>query len=380
MGLRRALVVIVTIFVSCSSLGETTSNRPTNVSGESSDCPIENPNSVAHQCAMGVYQNIVGLLSLPGNLVQLVGRGQQNLRECNSNPARKRGLLIVIEPMIDVNQWMSMTCEQIISSLNLQERNFLRQVQRKKNELERYRNLLAASSLDPTRQEFLRERIARVELSDNEQAFIERYAARENLVRRLSGSDIINGITCTSFREILVTTCEVIVEAATGGLAARVAKPAIKGLQNSAGTLGARASAFRAVADSFQNSPLVEFYTAGGRVENLSINPGDTFTVILRNDRIILGRNIPGSNGRPGGPESHRTLMGLMGEENTYGYYGRGGAVRFNENGSIDISGYHLEDDAEPRAYRNIQTIMQRVNPDAVYRATPDRLSTLPSQ
>jgi hypothetical protein len=377
--LDRLLLIFLTLFVFAFSSAETTtapvgSETPV----ESSDCPLENQDSVAYQCASGVYNNVVSLLQLPGNLMTLAAIGQQRLEACNSNPEIKRGLLLVLEPMINVPQWMGMSCEQIIQASNLQERSLLRSVSAKRTEQSRIQRLIEQSASDPTRLAFLNRRLQQHQLSESEQNFLNRYMARENLVDRLSGADIRRTLSCATYREILSTTCEFIVGAGAVGLTAKLARPVGRGIQNTTAQLLARSQSFRSIVGAFQNSSRVEFYTANGRVSNLTINPGDTFTVIIKDGRLILGRDIPGETGIPGGNGSHVTLMRLMGEPDPYRYYGRGGAVRFNDDGSIDISGYHLEDDGHPRAFRDIEEVMRGINPNTSYRSTPDRLSTLP--
>lgn len=379
MGLYQSVLIFLTLIICSFSSGEvTTSENVSNNPAGNADCPVESTDSIGYQCAMGVYNNVVSLLQLPGNLGKMIALGQRNLAACNSNPEIKRGMLLVLEPMIDVTQWMSMTCEQIIEASNLREQYLLRQVSAKRNEQSRIENLIQRSSSDPTRIAFLNQRLERFQLSEGEQSFIDRYVARENLVERLSGADIAAGLRCVTYKEVLTTTCELIVEAASLGIAARAVRPAVRGIEKSVGRLATGSSTFRSVVTSFRNSSRIDFYDGSGKVTAMDINPGDSFTVIIRDGRLILGKNIPGETGIPGGNGSHVTLMRLMGEENPYLYYGRGGAVRFNEDGSVDISGYHLEDDAHPRAYRDIEALMRSISPEATFRSTPDRLSTLP--
>jgi len=374
----RCLLSLFICFFSAAARGETTLGAPADQTETGSSCPEPPKDSVAYQCAKGVYQNFVDLIHLPGALAEAVGNGQKNLAECNANPEIKKGLLIVVEPMIDMSQWMSMTCEQVLETLRLKEPAFLRQVVSKMNEQTRLQTLLDASGSDPTRVAFLEQKIAREQLSPAEQNFYNRYVARESLVKRLTGNDIAQALNCTTLKDVLVTTCQVITEAATGGLAVRAVRTAGKGLG-----LGTKALApltpFQSAVSKFERSRKIEYYDGNQRVSSISIQPNDSFTVIIHNGKLVLGKNIAGEHGRIGAAGSHVTLMRLIGEPNPYKYYGRGGAVRFNENGTIDISGYHLEDDAHPTAYKDIQTLMEGINPDAVYRSTPDRLSTLPS-
>lgn len=128
-----------------------------------------------------------------------------------------------------------------------------------------------------------------------------------------------------------------------------------------------------ALTNRFARSGQIAFYTRRGFDRNHSIVPGTSYTAILDGDTLVLGREIPGLyDGRPGGSGSHLNLRDMRKEMKREIKY-EGGAVRFNADGSVDISGYRRLI-SSPESVKLIEDAIRRIDPNAVIRSTPGRL------
>ena len=129
------------------------------------------------------------------------------------------------------------------------------------------------------------------------------------------------------------------------------------------------------IGPAFRNSGKFRFFRAGkGEVElgPDTLKAGRSYTVVIRNRKIVIGENYRGSDTGTTS-RSHVPLdKDAGGDGNTY----FGGAIRINQDGSIDVSGYHRLRTSQ-RAADDITAAIRDALPEARIRSTANRLSTL---
>ncbi|GEM_PF-4989037 len=111
------------------------------------------------------------------------------------------------------------------------------------------------------------------------------------------------------------------------------------------------------------------------------LKPGNTYTIMTVNDKLVIGKNIPGEEGIIGGPKSHvtlyETLNNLGYKLGFYDWQATGGTLRFNYDGTIDISGFNTEMKSGQGA-RRISQYVKDIMPEAKIRLTGDTIQSLP--
>lgn len=95
---------------------------------------------------------------IPGVILSSVARGQAFIRQCNNSPDMKRGLLLVLEPLINRNEWLSYNCEQLLLMIPASEQSHLRRILQKTSEHERLSNFINLTN-DSSRRNLLQERL-----------------------------------------------------------------------------------------------------------------------------------------------------------------------------------------------------------------------------
>ena len=137
--------------------------------------------------------------------------------------------------------------------------------------------------------------------------------------------------------------------------------------------------AFISVAEKVESTPLVKFMNAEGKVIQETIEPGRSYTALVVDDKLYLGKDMPGEHGKIGGSGSHQVMwQAVFPKLPVELFRTRGGAVRFQPNGTVDISGYHLKRSSAASAAK-IMDVLDRVDRSIQLRITPDRLTGLRS-
>jgi hypothetical protein len=106
------------------------------------------------------------------------------------------------------------------------------------------------------------------------------------------------------------------------------------------------------------------------------IELGRSYTAIIVDDKLILGRDIHSATGKIGGSGTHKALLQMSRPEAPKHAPELAGAIRFNPDGSVDISGFHHKAPSAAAA-EELKRFVLRVSPDAKVRMTADRLNTL---
>lgn len=147
-----------------------------------------------------------------------------------------------------------------------------------------------------------------------------------------------------------------------------------------------KTNSFENLQQAFEKSDDV-FLMKGGRPRSMidGLEKNKSYTVIFYEDRLVLGDDYFGPDGNR--KASHVKLLTdttlfinkgrpAKGYDNL-GYKDRGGTVKIYDDGSIDVSGYHLGNDSALAADKIAEHI-SKIFPDSVIRKTPGRLDTLP--
>ena len=134
------------------------------------------------------------------------------------------------------------------------------------------------------------------------------------------------------------------------------------------------------VGEGLSQSRIFSFYKKGkGRVPITkdTFTPGKSYVTVEHNGKIVIGEDIVGFGGTTSG--SHLTLRDTL--TNYQGMAGgRGGSIRTNPDGSIDVSGYHalgIDIKASKEAARVLVEQLKAALPGVKIRSTHKRLSTL---
>ena len=142
------------------------------------------------------------------------------------------------------------------------------------------------------------------------------------------------------------------------------------------------------VEQSFQHSDKVVFFDgAFNKAANQrafdpgEFRPGNTYTALIVEEKLILGKNIYGkeSPSTIGGSGSHITLFDFYnsaGIKDPTSWVDQSGAIGIGANGMIDISGYHF---GKPNmeAAEKMQKLIKKICPKCTTRITDDKLETL---
>ena len=133
----------------------------------------------------------------------------------------------------------------------------------------------------------------------------------------------------------------------------------------------------------------VSFFDGDSSIKQISVSPGETFTVNLVNGHLFIGRNIKGKDGRTGGHRSHIQFNEVI---NFHAKYAGGafedvlavrdenrvyGSIRINADGSIDISGRSNQKDNEEFA-KKIEQVLQEKAPGLKVRSFGQALRDVP--
>jgi hypothetical protein len=118
------------------------------------------------------------------------------------------------------------------------------------------------------------------------------------------------------------------------------------------------------------------FYRKGKKVRmNAStLTPGKSYVVVIEDNKLVIGEDYVGNTGTT--RASHMALRkdhtGLYDRD----YLGRGGAIRVNTDGSVDVSGYHIMQ-KDLNAAKRIAAKLKGALGNVDIRITGDRLKTL---
>ncbi len=123
--------------------------------------------------------------------------------------------------------------------------------------------------------------------------------------------------------------------------------------------------------DQFGNPNIFEQYK---KMDSTTLKPGNSYVVLVRDGVLYIGDNY--RNARGGTNFTHIQLARDFGFEEEY-FFGMGGAIRVNRDGSIDIGGRHMmENDMESAEL--IEQVIHRVNPNIRTRTTAGRVLDMP--
>ncbi len=197
---------------------------------------LDDDRSVGYQCAKGVINNVIDTVMLPINILKAASLGQQKIDECNQDPEIKRGLLLIIEPLLrqGLEHWMDLDCGRLMEVARLQEAQFTKDVLRKKQLQEQLEDMIAKSPqpLSDTEQENFRTSRLRVSLTAEENLFWQRKTIRDLALAKLSDPASIERVwdaakkkwTCLTVKETLVGLCDAITTVVGGGVTSIVAR------------------------------------------------------------------------------------------------------------------------------------------------------------
>ena len=117
-------------------------------------------------------------------------------------------------------------------------------------------------------------------------------------------------------------------------------------------------------------------------ITKTTFTPGKSYVTLEHNGKIAIGEDVVGLYGTTRG--SHLAMRQILtGKPITDRAPFRGGAIRVNRDGSIDVSGYHgrgTDVAATKEAARVLVEKLKAAMPGVRIRSTPDRLSTLPTK
>gem|GEM_PF-3199205 len=141
------------------------------------------------------------------------------------------------------------------------------------------------------------------------------------------------------------------------------------------------------VAKIFSASDSVVFYNGLERqvLDSHEFQPGSTFGVDLLDGQLLIGKNIPGGTHPTTFDSTSMHLQLSFNHGNTgskaMGFLGRAGAIRFNADGSIDVSGHHAKD-RSTKAQRSeaasaISEFIQNLSPSTTVRWSNRKLKDI---
>jgi hypothetical protein len=136
----------------------------------------------------------------------------------------------------------------------------------------------------------------------------------------------------------------------------------------------AQAANFEMLVDSLAQSDRVVLLRRGKALPITSKNLllGKSYLVIIANGHLVLGdgyKNLEGG--------TSNTHSQLRDDVRVAEFKGQAGSLRFNIDGSIDISGYHAKTVSEESAQKLLDIVRLSSPPGTVLRTTPGRLSDL---
>lgn len=146
-----------------------------------------------------------------------------------------------------------------------------------------------------------------------------------------------------------------------------------------------RPEALEQIELAFQNTNLINFIdgTKLKKIPDGELQDGSSYTVNIRDVNGVytldIGKNIKGVDGRIGGRRSHATLDSAIYDNQVDGkyLYQYGGAIRFHRDGTVDVSGYHYQDE-DKKSAKEIFKILQKIYPKLKGRLSGKRLKDFP--
>jgi len=118
-------------------------------------------------------------------------------------------------------------------------------------------------------------------------------------------------------------------------------------LSKASSTEVSRVKLFIEIAQKFENSESVIFYNGKERspIDKFEFQPGRSYGYVIHKGEFLFGKNIPGAqhSHKYDSSSMHMQLLENHGLGEVR-FAGTGGAIRFNLDGSIDISGHNWKD------------------------------------
>lgn len=104
------------------------------------------------------------------------------------------------------------------------------------------------------------------------------------------------------------------------------------------------------------------------------LTPGKSYTALIHNGKLVIGEDVLEGGATRG---SHVKMMRDMGANDELDYKDRGGAIRVNMDGSIDVAGYHIKYSSQAAA-DELEAQIRLNFPNAKIRKTRGKLEDLP--
>ncbi len=235
--MAQCFFLFLSILVFCHpALGEVTGNASPSVeeSVETETCEPMSEDSVTYRCAVGLFNGARALLyDLPAGFISQLAAGSQALAECNRDPEIKRGILMIVEPLIrdEMAQNMSFGCEMLIERARLLEGQFLHNIREKQRNYRYGQDMLANREMTPEQEQRVRERLEDFELTSNEQEFLARWNARNDMSAQVHGqqrANMVAGVqrmwSCRNRKNIIEGACGLVGGAGAVGAVARAGR------------------------------------------------------------------------------------------------------------------------------------------------------------
>jgi len=143
------------------------------------------------------------------------------------------------------------------------------------------------------------------------------------------------------------------------------------------GTDVAKGVSFDELNRKIANHHRVLFFKKGQllKVGEAELTSGKSYVVVVDNGKLIIGENYLNASGTTS--ETHIMLMEDIKSPDPKSYRKSAGAIRIKEDGSIDVSGYHMKHESKTAA-KAIAKKLREIIPNVKLRTTPGRLSDLP--
>jgi hypothetical protein len=117
------------------------------------------------------------------------------------------------------------------------------------------------------------------------------------------------------------------------------------------------------------------FFNRARKEANLSLNPGESYVVVVHDGKVVIGERYRNPHGKTPTQGTHLMLLKDITGRRSQGPY-TGGAIRLNRDGSFDVSGYR-RGSASQHSADAIAAAIKEALPGVRVRVTEDRLSTL---
>ena len=134
----------------------------------------------------------------------------------------------------------------------------------------------------------------------------------------------------------------------------------------------------------FQESNDIRFFLGENemKVPTGELQPGHTYTAIVHNNKLVIGRDIPGLvDGELGGRGSHDTLSEYIKRNDGNGfvedpYDFKAGAIGIRNDGTIVISGFHNRGSSQ-KSVDALEAALRKIFPGAIIDSHVGRLPPL---